>query len=276
MLTRKKIKKSILLLILILLGLISFSPFYFMLITSVKTEADYLEEKLFPPGKLVVDSYTWAILESNIFRFLLNSILVLIATIVPYVFMSSAAGFAFAKLKFPFRTGLLLLVSGIMIFPQMVLGVQLYSVLASLRLLNTHFGLVLSYLGYFAPYAAYLMTIYYRNIPQTLLEAARIDGANLWKIYTYIMLPIAKPMIVTIIIVGSQAVWNELSFSFLLLRTTAKRTIMAGIVMLQGQYGIPIPYSCAVFIVASLPMVMLYIFFQRQIQQGVLAGGIKE
>jgi ABC-type glycerol-3-phosphate transport system permease component len=273
---RYSVKELMLAVVFILLGLCFAFPFYFMVISSLKSPEAYTANKLLPALTPVFNSYKWALGVTNIFQYFVNSALVLIATMVPYVFISTAAGFAFAKLKFPLRTTLLVFVLGIMVFPQMVLGVQLYSVLAKLGILNTYTGLVLSYLGYFAPYSTYLMVTYFRSIPDAILEAARMDGASNFNIYWSVMLPLAKPMIATVIIVGSQAIWNDLSFSLLLLQSSAKRTLMAGIALLSGQYGLPVPDTAATLVISSLPIIVLFIFFQRQIQQGVIAGGIKE
>ena len=262
--------------VVVLIGLITVLPFYFMAITSLKDMDAYLAEKLLPPWRPTFSNYIEIFTQLKLAEYFRNSVVVLVATLVPYVLICSAAGFAFAKLKFPLRIPLLLLVTAIMIFPQMVLGVQIYNLQARIGLLNTHVGLVFAYLGYFAPYAAYLMTTYFRNIPQTFLEAARIDGASLWDIYTRIMLPVARSMLVTVTIVGSQAVWNELPFSLLLLRSSEKRTLMAAIALLNGEYGVPAMEMCAALTVVALPIILLYVVAQRQIQHGILAGGIKE
>jgi ABC-type glycerol-3-phosphate transport system permease component len=262
--------------VVVLLGLLTLLPFYFMVITSLKDMDTYLEEKLLPPSRPTFDNYIAVFAQLKLARYFRNSVVVLVSTLVPYMLICTAAGFAFAKLRFPLRIPLLLLVTAIMIFPQMVLGVQIYNLQARIGLLNTHVGLVCAYLGYFAPYAAYLMTTYFRNIPQTFLEAARIDGAGLWSIYARIMLPVARPMLVTVIIVGSQAVWNELPFCLLLLRSSEKRTLMAAIALLQGEYGVPAMEMCAALTVVALPIILLYVLAQRQIQRGILAGGIKE
>ena len=262
--------------IVILLALLTVLPFYFMVVTSIKDTDGYLAEKLLPPPRPTFNNYITIFAQLKLAVYFRNSIIVLVTTLVPYVLICSAAGFAFAKLNFPLRIPLLLLVTAIMIFPQMVLGVQIYSLQARMGLLNTHTGLVFAYLGYFAPYAAYLMTAYFRGIPRTFLEAAKIDGAGLWSIYVRIMLPMARPMLVTVIIVGSQAVWNELPFCLLLLRSTDKRTLMAAIALLNGEYGVPAMEMCAALTVVALPIILLYIIAQRQIQRGILAGGIKE
>lgn len=258
------------------LGVVTLIPFYFMLVTSLKTDALYVTEKLLPPLRPVAENYVEVFRQLNLATNFVNTAVILVATLIPYLAVATAAGFAFAKLSFPFRTTLLLVITGIMIFPQMVLGVQVYILQSRLGILDTRAGLVAAYLGYFGPYAAYLMTTYFRNVPATFMEAATIDGANLWEVFVLIMVPIARPMLLTLTIVGAQAVWNELPFALLLVRSSGKRTLMSAIALFNGEYGVTVPTMSAALVVVSLPMVILYMVAQRQVQRGVLAGGIKE
>jgi len=260
----------------VFIGILSLLPFYFMVVTSFKTMDMYSANQLLPGWPVLFDNYAWTVETIAIGRFFLNSVLVLIGTLIPYIMMATAAGFAFALLRFRFRTPLLILTTSIMIFPQMVLGVQLYALQARFGMLNTYHGLILAYLAYFGPYAAYLMTTYYRGIPRSYLEAATLDGASLFQIYHRIMLPVATPMVVTIVIVGSQAIWSELPFALMIMRTTEKRTLMGAIALLGGQYGLSITRYATVLTIAAGPVIALYIAFQRRIRQGITAGGIKE
>jgi ABC-type glycerol-3-phosphate transport system permease component len=120
------------------------------------------------------------------------------------------------------------------------------------------------------------MTTYFRDVPDTFIEAALIDGATPWHVFWHIMAPMARPMIMTVTIIASQQIWNELTFALILIRSSAQRTIMAAMALLSGQYGMGAVKSMAMLFLASLPMLLIYLFFQRYIQQGVLAGGIKE
>ncbi|RKX83214.1 MAG: hypothetical protein DRP58_09145 [Spirochaetes bacterium] len=273
---QRDMKRTLIAIFLIVIGIVSLIPFYFITTTSVKTTPAYVENNVLPTVSPVIDNFVWAFKDIRIHRNFLNNVLILISTIIPYILICSAAGFAFAQLNFPFKTILLLYITGIMIFPQMVLGVQLYVQLSRMKLLNSYIGLILPYLAYFTPYATYLMTTYYKDISPTFLDAAKIDGANLWQIYTRIMLPLGKPMIVVIIIVGSQAIWNELPFSLLILRSGNMRTIMPLLTVMQGMYSLPAVRNAAILLLTSLPVIMIYIVFQRQIQSGIIQGGIKE
>lgn len=136
-------------------------------------------------------------------------------------------------------------------------------------------GLILVWVAYFAPFGTYIMTTYYSSVPMEIVESARIDGTNIWQMLFRIMVPIAKPMIVIIVIIGFQSMWNELPFSLLLLQTENLRTITQGIGMMQGQYGLDDTILTSAIISAAIVPLLLFIFFQRQITMGSYGGAVK-
>lgn len=262
--------------LLILIGISFLLPFYYMFITSLKPMDGYIADKFLPPASPSMENYRWAFERQNLVQIFGNNILILAGTLIPFIFLTTGTGFVLGKFKLPFGRINLLLIAAVMILPQMVVTVPLYRELSQLRLLNSNLGLGLVYLAYFGPYSAYLMTTYYRNVPDTYIQAALIDGAGLFTIYTRIMLPLARPMVMTVIIIATQQIWNELTFALILIRTASKRTIMATMAMLSGQYGMNAVNAAAMLLIASLPMLLAYLVFQKNIQQGILAGGIKE
>lgn len=260
----------------IAIGISFVIPFYFMFVTSLKTNDQYLVQKLLPVFPLSLENYRWAFDKQNILRNYTNNLIILVGTLIPFLLLVMTTGFGIGKIEFRGRRISLYLISAVMILPQMVLTVPLYRELAQLRLLDSRLGLILVYLAYFGPYSAYLMTTYFRDVPDTFIEAALIDGATPWHVFWHIMAPMARPMIMTVTIIASQQIWNELTFALILIRSSAQRTIMAAMALLSGQYGMGAVKSMAMLFLASLPMLLIYLFFQRYIQQGVLAGGIKE
>lgn len=250
-------------------------PFYFMIVTSVKTGDQYLAQKILPTIPFTIENYQWAFQNQDILLNYLVNVVVLVGTVVPFLLLVMTSGFAIGKINFRGRKLALYLISAVMILPQMVLTVPLYRELAQLKLLDSLFGLILIYLAYFGPYSAYLMITYFRDVPDTYVEAALMDGASPWRIFRHVMAPMAVPMIVTVTIIASQQVWNELTFALVLIRSSGKRTIMAAMALLSGQYGMETVKSMSMLLLASFPMLLVYLLFQRYIQQGVLAGGIK-
>jgi ABC-type glycerol-3-phosphate transport system permease component len=162
-----------------------------------------------------------------------------------------------------------------MIFPQMVISVQVYRIAATLKLLNSYIGVILVWVAYFAPFGTYIMTTYYASVPKDIVESARIDGATVFQQLTRIMLPIAAPMIATIMVIGTLSMWNELPFALLLLQKPDMRTITQGIAMMKGEHGLPTPRMSAAVIVSSSIPLALFLFFQKYVAMGATAGSIK-
>ena len=162
-----------------------------------------------------------------------------------------------------------------MIFPQMLLSLQIFQVARSLHLVNSYFGLILVWVAYFAPFGTYIMTTYYSTVPMEIIESARIDGASTLQILFRIMVPIAKPMIVIIIVIGFQSMWNELPFSLLLLQNDALRTITQGIGSMKGEFGLDDTILTAAIVTASSVPLLIFLFFQKYITMGAYSGAIK-
>jgi ABC-type glycerol-3-phosphate transport system permease component len=197
----------------IAIGISFVIPFYFMFVTSLKTNDQYLIQKLLPVFPLSLENYRWAFDKQNILRNYTNNLIILVGTLIPFLLLVMTTGFGIGKIEFRGRRISLYLISAVMILPQMVLTVPLYRELAQLRLLDSRLGLILVYLAYFGPYSAYLMTTYFRDVPDTFIEAALIDGATPWHVFWHIMAPMARPMIMTVTIIASQQIWNELTFA---------------------------------------------------------------
>lgn len=261
--------------ILALFAVIALYPLLFVVMTSLKSAAEYVDNKLLLPRKTTFDNFHHVWIKGNMGKYFLNSFVLIPVALIAYLFVCISAGFAFGRLRFPFQFTIFLAVLFLMIFPQMLLSIQIFQVCRKLHLVNSHLGIVLVWVAYFAPFGTYIMTTYYSTVPMEIIESARIDGANIWQMLFQIMVPIAKPMIVIIVIIGFQSMWNELPFSLLLLQTERLRTITQGIGMMQGQYGLDDTILAAAIISASIVPLLLFMFFQKQITMGAYGGAIK-
>ena len=135
--------------------------------------------------------------------------------------------------------------------------------------------MILVWIAYFSPYGTYIMATYFASVPRSLYESAKIDGANIFQILFRVMIPIAKPMMITIGILGFQGMWSELPFSLLILRSVGKRTLTLGVAMMRGQYGLPtVVQSAAIVVTAVLPLIFFAVA-QRHIRTGSTAGALK-
>lgn len=262
-------------LVLLFFTFLSLYPLFFAAVTSLKTLPEYVESKLTMPDEFRLDNYRYVIENSKLGRYMVNTILLVSFGLLLYLLVCNAAGYAFGKLKFRFRLVLFLLVIFLQIFPQMVVAGQLYRICASIGLINTYLGIIITWTAYFAPFGTYIMTTYYSSVPKEIVESARIDGANVWQQLIRIMIPISRPMLVTIAIIGTLSMWNELPFSLLLLQDQTMRTLTLGIAMMQGEHGLPVPALSAGILLISVIPIALFLLFQRYVTMGATAGSLK-
>ncbi|MGE5606634.1 MAG: carbohydrate ABC transporter permease [Bacteroidota bacterium] len=267
--------KLIIYLVLIFFAIISIYPLFHIFITSFKQVNEYIDNRIFLPNRWVLDNYKVAIEQGNLLYYFRNNFILIPSAMLFYLFVCITAGFAFGRLNFRLRLPLFLIILFLMIFPQMLLSLQIFQICAKMRLTNSYWGVILVWTAYFAPFGTYIMTTYFSTLPYEIIESARIDGASTWGILTKIATPMALPMMGILIIIGFQSMWNELPFSLLLLQKMEMRTVTLGIAMIQGQYGIPATTQSAVIVIAAIIPMLIFIFFQKYIAKGAFSGAIK-
>jgi ABC-type glycerol-3-phosphate transport system permease component len=255
--------------------IIAVIPLLFVVISSLKTPAEYALNPGSFPQNPTLENYAWALSGGKILHFLLNSLIVVPMGLVLYLAVCISAGFAFGKLKFPFRLGIFLGVLFLMIFPQMLLMMQMFKLLTMFGLTNSYIGLALAWVAYFAPFGTYIMTTYFSSVPDEILESARMEGCSTFRILISIMAPIAAPMIGTISIIGLLTMWNELPFSLMLLQDNALRTMTLAVAISQGEYGLNTPSLTAILMLTALVPILIFLFFQKYVTQGATAGALK-
>ena len=162
-----------------------------------------------------------------------------------------------------------------MAVPPVVMIVPLFVLYTQLGLISTYQGAILIYAGLITPFSVYLLTSFFRTLPDELFDAARIDGAGDFRILWQIVVPLSMAPLVTLVVVNALYVWNDLLIAIIFLQDDAKRTLMAGISVFQGRYNDQIPLTMAGMAFASAPMIILYVAFQKYYVQGMLAGSVK-
>ena len=259
-------------LFLLILAVLMLYPLYFAIISSLKPSQEYIGNVLALPETFFTGNFSSVLIRMNMAVFLLNSIINVSIAMFFYLIICSAAGLAFGKLKFKGKIFIFSFILFFQIFPQMVVAQELYLILARMRLLNTRLGLVLAWCAYFAPFGAYIMTTYFATVPKEILESTRIDGANIFQQLFKIMMPVAKPMLGTIGIIGTLSMWNELPFASLILMDNRRRTVTVGIAMMQGEFGVPVPILASAGIISAIIPTICYFIFQKFIAMGATAG----
>jgi multiple sugar transport system permease protein len=253
----------------------SLGPFLWMVLTSLKTEAQItaVPPVWKPAGDLRF--YRIAILEYGLFNFVRNSIVVAGSTVAVNLALATLAGYALSRLHVPGRRlwlGLLLVVS---MFPQVVIAGPVWQILRSLGLLNTFGGLIVPYVALTLPLSIWVLASFFRDLPADLEESARVDGCTGLGALFRVVLPVAAPGLFTAAILVFIYAWNEFFFALIVMTEPGRQTLPVGIALFQGEYTVPWGEIAAASTVATVPLVAMVLLFQRRIISGLSAGAIK-
>jgi multiple sugar transport system permease protein len=162
-----------------------------------------------------------------------------------------------------------------MMIPPQVVMVPLFRTIIDLHLLNKHIGLILAYTAFAIPFGTYMMTAYYSNLPPEIFDAAKIDGASAWQVYTKIVLPLGKPALATQGIINTLFAWNDLLLPLLIMQKRDLRTVMVGVAILRGEHSSDMPLLAAAIILGVLPVLAAFLLFQSQLASGMTMGAVK-
>jgi ABC-type glycerol-3-phosphate transport system permease component len=251
-------------------------PLVFMLSTALKSRQEYvLHNQYGPPAHPTLENFVNAWVYSKVGHYVGNSAIVVTAGVLISWIVCSLAGYALSHLRFPGRRAMFFAILGSMMIAPQVIIIPVYSMLIHLDLLNKHAGLILVYVTFATPFGTYLLTSYFRAVPAELVEAAQVDGANHLQILWRVMLPIAKPALLTLGIFNFLWMWNELLFSLLILQDDSVRTLMVGVANLRGQYTANIPLLSAGLFLAAAPVLIVFFVFQAQLAKGMTMGAVK-
>ena len=209
-------------------------------------------------------------------RAVLSSLLVAAGTTAVCLFVGASAAFAIAKLDFPGRRLLLGGALAVSMFPPIATVSPLYLALRSVGLRDSLAGLVLPYTTFALPLTLWLMTSFFRALPDELYRAARVDGCTPWQAFVRVFLPLSWPALATSAILIFVFSWNELLYALTFISTPAKRTIPVAIALFAGEHVEPWGQIAAASMVAILPLAVLTLLFQRRIVSGLTAGAVKE
>lgn len=260
--------------ILTLLALATVYPFVWTVLTSLR-ERNTIFNGPFIPQHFLFNAYPQAWQQTKFGLHFQNSALIAICALSGIIFLSTTAGYAFAKLNFPFKRLIYILLLSTMAMPATSLVIPLYLQVKRLGLLNSQFGLILLYIGSMSPFSIFLMRAFFEVLPNELIEAARIDGASEWGIFFRVMLPLARAGIGTVVILQFLSIWNEFIYANVLLQDPAKQPLQPVIFNLVGQFNTNWPSLTAALTMAIIPVVIVYIRMQKQFVAGLTQGAVK-
>ncbi len=261
--------------VLLLASFLALVPTIYMIVTALKSDKEYAIDKLGLPDAPVLENFRSVLVDSPFLQWMLNSSILVAGAVLLSTAISVLGAYAIATMQFRGRDTLLAVSTSLMAVPPVVMIVPLFVLYTRLNMVSTYSGAMVIYAGLITPFSVYLLTTFFRTVPRELYEAAHIDGAGQFTILLRVVLPLSLPALVTLIVVNSLYVWNDLLIAIIFLQDDAKRTLMAGISVFQGRYNNQVPLTMAGMVIASAPMFLLYVLFQKQFIRGLMSGAVK-
>lgn len=272
---KNKIAKNIIKSILIyLLGVVFLIPIFWVFSLSLRSNKDALSAMFFTKD-LHFENYLKAWQTFGFTRLYLNSIIVTVVSVFITLVIASLAAYSFSRLRYKGSNIVFYMILLGMMIPPAAVIIPLFIIMENLKLYNTLFSLILSYIAFGLPIATLILRGFFMSIPPELVEAARIDGSSEIGTFFRIIIPLSKPAISTVIIFLFMQNWNEFLLGLVLLRDKILYTLPVGVAIFVGQWDSPWELVAAGVIIASIPVFVLYLILQDQFVKGLTAGAVK-
>lgn len=249
-------------------------PLYYLVVSTFKNQQQILENPLALPTSFSLANYTKALGTMKYWRNFGNSLLITGVSVLIVVIFGSMAAYSYSRhqTKFAKFTGFVFLL-GFMV-PAQTTMLPLFTVMKGLRLINTYRGMILLHSNQ-CVFAYMLYRGFMQTIPKELEEAAQIDGCNMWQSFWRITFPLLQPITVTIVVFNVMWIWNDFMLTYLFLNSSSKATLIMQVFNGVGTFSNDWSMMMSALVLALLPMVIFYLVMQKQIIEGVAAGGVK-
>ena len=255
---------------------ISIYPLIWVILQSFKTEGQFLSSIWSFPTSLNFDNYVKAFEEANLLLYLKNTVINTGATLVVDLVLITCLGYAFSKLKMKFKKFFWYMILINMLIPTPIILLPMYLQVVDLGIQNTLAAIVFPYYQGFAPLGLILIKNYMDNIPNEIIESAKIDGCGTFRILWNIIVPLVKPMLVTLAILGGMNAWNEYMWALVSISDTERYTLSVGIAVIRDKIA-TIGYTpvFAALTVSAMVFVVIYLFAQKTFVRSITAGAVK-
>ncbi len=259
----------------ILIGGFVFLPLLWMINTALKP-TDLTFTSYFFTGPLTLDNILHIVTDPKIMTYLKNSLWVSFGSSFMATLVAALAGYSFSKFRYRGRKFVMGMFMMSQAFPQAILLLAIYAMMNKAGLLGSYWALIISYVVFTLPVGTWTLKSYFDQIPDSLMESAKLDGAGNLRIMLQIVFPLAVPGMVSIAIYGFVWSWNDLLYSMTLVTDSARRTLASGLVMtFLGEASTNWGYMMAASVVAAIPVTIIFVFLQRYFIQGLTSGAVK-
>ena len=269
------VKKTPLYLLTALLVVFSTYPFLYMVSTSFKSMEDFFMN----PFSVLPESFSFtqylSVLDMGLTKYFLNSILVTVIAVILVVFIAALASYPLSRMKFRLNSTLMLLFIGGMMIPVHATLIPIFSMSNTTGIYDTLPVLLGPYVAFALPISIFVFIQFMREIPVELEEAAKIDGANHWAIFSKVIFPNIMPAISTVVIYNFVHIWNEFIFALILIQSPDKMTLPVGLQKFYGEFSVNVPGLMAALTMASLPLILVFILAQEKVVKGLSSGSVK-
>ncbi len=273
--TLRVVQDTVIVIVTFSLLLLYVFPAIWILLTSIRPESELFGDTF----RLFTDTLTLVnyreLLSSDFARYIGNSLIVCLPATFLSVSLALVAAYSFSRLKFAFRTALLVTVVFSQLFPWVILVTPVYAIFERLGLVNSYVGLITAYIAITIPFSIYLLLGYLDSVPVELDDAAKIDGCSTLGIIGRVILPVAWPGVAATAIYTFAQTWNEFLFALTLMTQNELKTIPVGLAGFFGEYTTRWGLVMAASVIATLPTLFIFLFLKRQLVSGLTAGAIK-
>lgn len=269
---RHRVARWALMLILLIGGIGMVFPFVWMVSSSLKLPADIYSLSLIPP-KPTLDNYRTVLEETKYIRWFVNSMVIALITTASVAFFASVAGYALAKFKFPGQTAIFILILSTLMVPTEMLVIPWYMMSIELHWTDSYQGIMFP--GMISAFGVFLMRQFFTGVPNDLIDAGRLDGFSEFRIFWKIAVPQVKPAIAALCIFTFLGNWNAYIWPLIVTRSEEMRTLPVGIAFFSTESGSAFHLIMAAAALATIPVLLVFLIFQRQIIKGIVLTGLK-
>jgi len=259
-------------LVALVLGLTTIFPLFWMISIAFKPAAEVFRPNILPVAP-TGGNFLYVLTEVPFLKYLGNTFFVSSVITVVALFFHTMAGYALARLRFPGRETIFILIFSTFLVSLPVIIVPLFVLVRAMGMLNTYAGIIVP--AIFNAFGIFLLRQYYLSLPRELEEAARIDGAGYWRIYWSVVLPLSRPILASLAILFFLANWNSFLWPLTVASDQNLWVVQVGIANFRSQYSTSWNYIMAASTIVALPMLILFVIFQRQIMDSIKTSGLK-